>query len=175
MRGQEYKARGKTVRKMSRDGLLEENLHTRESARISQRELDVLEISGQERDSVNLQNIRHHHTDRKTGERKRKRGYVPDFDGTGSKKVKDLLNSDGRTEGAVQESQPYRAVDGTEALQKKDLQKRIRKKHEIWFRPEPDLQSETDFRPEPRLQMKSEPEPEIRLPTAIRRQRRKRQ
>ena len=160
---------------MSRDGLLEENLHTRESARISQRELDVLEISGQERDSVNLQNIRHHHTDRKTGERKRKRGYVPDFDGTGSKKVKDLLNSDGRTEGAVQESQPYRAVDGTEALQKKDLQKRIRKKHEIWFRPEPDLQSETDFRPEPRLQMKSEPEPEIRLPTAIRRQRRKRQ
>lgn len=46
MRGQEYKAKDKTVRKMSRDGLREENLHTGGSTRISQRELDVLELSG---------------------------------------------------------------------------------------------------------------------------------
>ena len=35
---QEYKARDKTVRKMSRDGLTEENLHSGETVRVSHRE-----------------------------------------------------------------------------------------------------------------------------------------
>ena len=34
----EYKARDKTVRKMNRDGLTEENLQTGETVRVSQRE-----------------------------------------------------------------------------------------------------------------------------------------
>ena len=38
MQEQEYKARDKTVRKMSRDGLTEENLHSGENVRVSQRE-----------------------------------------------------------------------------------------------------------------------------------------
>lgn len=38
MQKHEYKARDKTVRKMNRDGLTEENLQTRETVRVSQRE-----------------------------------------------------------------------------------------------------------------------------------------
>lgn len=38
MQEQEYKARDKTVRKMNRDGLTEENLHSGETVRVSQRE-----------------------------------------------------------------------------------------------------------------------------------------
>ena len=46
MQKQEYKARDKIVHKMSRDGLVEENLQSQDSARISQRELDSLTLSG---------------------------------------------------------------------------------------------------------------------------------
>lgn len=42
MQEQEYKARDKATKKMSRDGLLEKNLHSRETVRISKRELDSL-------------------------------------------------------------------------------------------------------------------------------------
>ena len=38
MQEHEYKARDKTVRKMNRDGLTEENLQTGETVRVSQRE-----------------------------------------------------------------------------------------------------------------------------------------
>ena len=55
MREHEYKARDKTVNKMSRDGLVEENLKKKESVRVSQRELDDLTLPGQAADSVNFQ------------------------------------------------------------------------------------------------------------------------
>ena len=149
MRGQEYKARDKTVRKMSRDGLLEENLHTRDSTRISQRELDILELSGQERDSVNFQDVRYHRTDGKTGEKKRKRRYVPDSNGAGPGNAEnfsssdDFLKRDGGTGGTVQELQPCRPMDRAEALQEKDLKKRLQIQQETRFREESDLEPET--------------------------------
>ncbi len=55
MREQEFKARDKTVNKMSRDGLVEENLQKKDSVRISQRELDNLTLPGQAADSMNFQ------------------------------------------------------------------------------------------------------------------------
>ncbi len=55
MREHEYKARDKTVNKMSRDGLVEENLQKKESVRVSQRELDDLTLPGQAADSVRFQ------------------------------------------------------------------------------------------------------------------------
>ena len=55
MREHEYKARDKTVNKMSRDGLVEENLQKKESVRVSQRELDTLALPGQAADSVSFQ------------------------------------------------------------------------------------------------------------------------
>ena len=54
MREQEFKARDKTGNKMSRDGLVEENLQKKDSVRISQRELDNLTLPGQAADSVNF-------------------------------------------------------------------------------------------------------------------------
>ena len=55
MQKQEYKARDKTVTKMSRDGLMEENLQSQDSVRVSQRELDSLNLPGQAADSFELQ------------------------------------------------------------------------------------------------------------------------
>lgn len=55
MREHEYKARDKTVNKMSRDGLVEENLQKKESVRVSQRELDALTLPGQAADSISFQ------------------------------------------------------------------------------------------------------------------------
>ena len=55
MREHEYKARDKTVNKMSRDGLVEENLQKKESVRVSHRELDDLTLPGQAADSVSFQ------------------------------------------------------------------------------------------------------------------------
>ena len=55
MREHEYKAKDKTVNKMSRDGLVEENLQKKESVRVSQRELDDLTLPGQAADSVSFQ------------------------------------------------------------------------------------------------------------------------
>ena len=58
MREQEFKARDKTVNKMSRDGLVEENLQKKDSVRVSQRELDSLVLPGQAVDSMNFQKER---------------------------------------------------------------------------------------------------------------------
>lgn len=55
MQEQKYQARDKTVNKMSRDGLMEENLQSQDSVRISQRELDSLTLPGQAADSFELQ------------------------------------------------------------------------------------------------------------------------
>ena len=48
MQEHEYKARDKTVRKMSRDGLTEENLRSGETAFVSQREREERILSKQE-------------------------------------------------------------------------------------------------------------------------------
>ncbi len=55
MQKQEYRARDKTVTKMSRDGLVEENLQKQDLVRISQREVDSINLPGQAADSFELQ------------------------------------------------------------------------------------------------------------------------
>lgn len=75
---QEYKAKEKTVNKMSRDGLTEENLHSQASVRISKREKDNLSLPGQAVDSVNFQEMRNHGRIESKGRRRRK-NYHPDF------------------------------------------------------------------------------------------------
>lgn len=50
MQEHEYRARDKTVKKMSRDGLKEENLHSRKSIRVSNRETD--DFSAQHRQRI---------------------------------------------------------------------------------------------------------------------------
>ena len=45
MQEHEYRARDKTVKKMSRDGLKEENLHSRKSIRVSTVSYTHLEIN----------------------------------------------------------------------------------------------------------------------------------
>ena len=79
MRGQHYRARDKTVRKMGRDGLTEENLRSGETVRISRREVDDLALPGTADDSINFQERRSRRTkDRKAGGRQRG-GYFSDF------------------------------------------------------------------------------------------------
>ena len=60
MRGQRYRARDKTVRKMGRDGLVEENLRSGETVRVSRREADYLALPKTADDSMNFQD-RHSH------------------------------------------------------------------------------------------------------------------
>lgn len=60
MQEHKYQARDKSVRKMSRDGLMEENLHSGETARVSQREIDSLSLHGKAEDSVSYQKSRSH-------------------------------------------------------------------------------------------------------------------
>ena len=70
MRGQHYRARDKTVRKMGRDGLMEENLRSGETVRISRREVDDLVLPGTADDSINFQERHSRRTeDRKAGGR----------------------------------------------------------------------------------------------------------
>ena len=68
MHKQRYRARDKTVRKMGRDGLMEENLRSGESVRISRRETDYLTLPKTADDSMNFQDRRSHRAeDKKTG------------------------------------------------------------------------------------------------------------
>lgn len=79
MRGQHYRARDKTVRKMGRDGLMEENLRSGETVRISRREADDLVLPGTADDSINFQERHSRRTeDRKAGGRQ-KGGYSSDY------------------------------------------------------------------------------------------------
>lgn len=184
MRGQEYKARDKTVRKMSRDGLLEESLHTRDSSRISQRELDVLELSGQERDSVNFQDIHYHRTGRGTDGKTRRKRYVPDSVRSDAERTediflsKDFLSSDVEQDGQkaedrIEESFPescsHQSSDRAEVQQETDLHKRVKMQRNIRFQREPKLQSETQ------LQMEPKSGQDRRFSTEVRQQRRKHQ
>ena len=65
MQEHEYKARDKTVKKMSREGLTEENLHNRETVSISQKEREDITLPARVEDSFNFQNIRNQGEDGK--------------------------------------------------------------------------------------------------------------
>lgn len=65
MQEHEYKARDKTVKKMSREGLTEENLHSREAVSISQKEREDITLPAQAEDSFNFQNVRNQGKDGK--------------------------------------------------------------------------------------------------------------
>lgn len=79
MRGQHYRARDKTVRKMNRDGLTEENLRSGETVRISRREADCQALPAAADDSMNFQDRRSRRAeDQKAGDRRRN-GFSPDF------------------------------------------------------------------------------------------------
>lgn len=66
-----YKARDKTVSKMSRDGLLKENLCSGESARVSRREKDSLALSERAEDAPGFSDAWNRRGNRKTGNQKR--------------------------------------------------------------------------------------------------------
>ena len=79
MRGQHYRARDKTVQKMNRGGLMEENLRSGEAVRTSRREADRPALPGTADDSMNFQERRGRRAkDRKAGDRRRN-GFSPDF------------------------------------------------------------------------------------------------
>lgn len=89
MHRQRYRARDKTVRKMGRDGLMEENLRSGESVRVSKRETDYLTLPKTADDFMNFQDRRSHRAEGKKAGGKQRGGYSPDFkrpasEGTGS-------------------------------------------------------------------------------------------
>ncbi len=102
MRGQHYRARDKTVRKMGRDGLTEENLRSGKTVRISRRETDQLTIPKTADDSMNFQDRRSGRAaERKAGERYRG-GYSPDFkrpDNNGAESMQVGLYQAGKEKG----------------------------------------------------------------------------
>lgn len=81
MQEHEYKARDKTVKKMSREGLTEENLHSREAVSISQKEREDITLPARAEDSFNFQNIRNQGEDGKHGRLYDSRADRTDFSG----------------------------------------------------------------------------------------------
>lgn len=81
MQEHEYKARDKTVKKMSREGLTEENLHNRETVSISQKEREDITLPARAEDSFNFQNIRNQGEDGKHGRLYDSRADRTDFSG----------------------------------------------------------------------------------------------
>lgn len=95
MQEQRYHARDKTVKKMGRDGLTEQNLNSRETVRISKREKDDLVIPRQAEDSIGLQKAGRHSPD---GEKKMEPGrrrYSPDFEKPGADRERILEEKTG--------------------------------------------------------------------------------
>lgn len=78
MQEHEYRARDKTVKKMSREGLMEENLQSRESVMVSQRERENLTLPGQAVDSIDFQSSRNHRKEEPEVQTRR-RLYVSDL------------------------------------------------------------------------------------------------
>ena len=78
MQEHEYRARDKTVKKMSREGLMEENLQSRESVMVSQRERESLTLPGQAVDSIDFQSSRNHRKEEPQAQTRR-RLYVSDL------------------------------------------------------------------------------------------------
>lgn len=83
MQEHEYRARDKTVKKMSREGLMEENLQSRESVMVSQRERENLTLPGQAVDSIDFQSSRNHRKEEPEA-RTRRRLYASDLKKTDS-------------------------------------------------------------------------------------------
>ncbi|WP_418429405.1 CD1108 family mobile element protein [Blautia sp.] len=81
MQEHEYKARDKTVKKMSREGLTEENLHNRETVSISQKEREDITLPTRAEASFNFQNIRNQGEDGKHGRLYDSRADRTDFSG----------------------------------------------------------------------------------------------
>ena len=79
MRGQRYRARDKTVRKMGRDGLTEENLRSGETVRVSRREADQLALPKTADASMNFQDGRSYRVEDKKAGGKYRSGYSSDF------------------------------------------------------------------------------------------------
>lgn len=78
MQEHEYRARDKTVKKMSREGLMEENLQSRESVMVSQRERESLTLPGQAVDSIDFQSSRNHRKEEPEAQTRR-RLYASDL------------------------------------------------------------------------------------------------
>ena len=68
MQEHEYKARDKTVQKMSRDGLREKNLHSKKEKRITGREADEKKIAGHREQELDFGKVRKTHTAEETVE-----------------------------------------------------------------------------------------------------------
>ena len=62
MQEHEYKARDKTVQKMSRDGLREENLRSKKEKRITRREADEKKTVGHREQELDFGKTRKAHT-----------------------------------------------------------------------------------------------------------------
>ena len=112
MRGQHYRARDKTVRKMGRDGLTEENLRSGETVRVSRRAADQLTLPKTADDSMNFQDRRSYRAEDKKTAGKHRCGYSPDFkrpDNSGSIQA-DFYQAD------MKKTESYRELGGSEIL-----------------------------------------------------------
>ena len=67
MQEHEYKARDKTVQKMSRDGLREENLRNKEEKRITGRDMDTEISRSEKKDELDFSKRRREHSNEKRG------------------------------------------------------------------------------------------------------------
>ena len=65
MQEHEYKARDKTVQKMSRDGLREENLRNKEEKRITGRDMDTEVSRSEKKDELDFSKRRREHSNEK--------------------------------------------------------------------------------------------------------------
>ena len=106
MHGLHYRARDKTVRKMGRDGLTEENLRSGETVRVSRRATEQLTLPKTADDSINFQEGRSYRAEDKKAGGKHRGGYSPDFKrpyngGAGSTQA-ELYQPD------MEEADPYR-------------------------------------------------------------------
>lgn len=103
MQEHEYKARDKTVKKMSREGLTEENLRSRETTSICRKEKEDITLPARAEDSFNFQNIRNQGKDGKQGVEKRRRRYDSSAD---------RIDSSGETEeNGKRKKPPQRTAD----------------------------------------------------------------
>lgn len=103
MQEHEYKARDKTVKKMSRGGLTEENLRSRETTSICRKEKEDITLPARAEDSFNFQNIRNQGKDGKQGVEKRRWRYDSSAD---------RIDSSGETEeNGKRKKPPQRTAD----------------------------------------------------------------
>ena len=105
MQEHEYKARDKTVKKMSREGLTEQNLRSKETVRVSHRERDGLAVSRPGEDAYDFPISRNHGQTAEPEGKKRRRLYASDFEAVGSVKLENHPESEGADE-ETKDSEP---------------------------------------------------------------------